>query len=269
MSVTVIIPTYNRAHIIKKSIESVLNQTLSPTEVLVVDDHSTDNTQEVIESIDDKRVKYIKNFRKKGANGARNTGILKANTKFIAFQDSDDLWYPQKLEKQVKFMNSCKDCAICFSSFKLIQEDEVKIVPVNKINSEIIHSKLKTGNFISTQTILIKTSVAKDLMFDEDLMRLQDWDFVLRAANTNKIYHLEEPLVDVEAQSDSITNNVHYLDAYEQIFNKHPTLADENFYNKYIYYRIRAKNKKKENAYILPILDYGKAFVCRTLHSLI
>lgn len=267
MSITVIIPTYNRGHLIKRSIESVLNQTNPPSEILVVDDHSTDNTYEIIESIQDNRVKYIKNYRRKGANGARNSGILKTKTKYVAFQDSDDIWHPQKLEKQIKIISKSIGYDMCFSSFNLIQKDGVKLFPEYKIISEEILSKLRTGNFISTQTIILKTKIAKELLFDESLLRLQDWDFVLRIAKTYRIFHLDEPLVDVEVQNDSITKNIHILEAYEDIFKKHPYLSTVTHYNRYLYFRITGKNEWSNRNYIASIINYGKAFFNRIKHS--
>ena len=88
--VSVIIPTYNRAHLIKRSAMSVLNQTYSNLELIIVDDGSTDNTEEVVKSIDDNRVIYIKQPNQ-GACAARNNGIDHAKGEFIAFQDSDDV----------------------------------------------------------------------------------------------------------------------------------------------------------------------------------
>ncbi|TYL65903.1 glycosyltransferase family 2 protein, partial [Klebsiella pneumoniae] len=89
--ISVVIPTYNRGHTIEESIRSVLNQTLQPKEIIVVDDFSTDNTEEIIKKINAPNVIYVKNKMSKGANGARNTGILLATEKFIAFHDSDDI----------------------------------------------------------------------------------------------------------------------------------------------------------------------------------
>ena len=99
--ITVIIPTYNRANIISKSIESVLNQTYNNIELIIVDDGSTDNTEEVIASIKDDRIKYYKLKKNSGTAIARNYGIEKSTCKYIAFQDSDDIFRNNKLELQI------------------------------------------------------------------------------------------------------------------------------------------------------------------------
>ena len=99
--VTVIIPTYNRAKTIERSINSVLSQSYSNLELIVVDDGSSDNTKSVVENIDDSRVRYIWQ-NNSGACAARNNGINNARGEYIAFNDSDDTWKPNKLEKQLE-----------------------------------------------------------------------------------------------------------------------------------------------------------------------
>lgn len=99
--VSVIIPTYNRGRLILDSVNSVLNQTYKNIELIVVDDCSTDDTKEVIESIKDSHIKYIKLEKNSGACIARNRGIEKSTGEFIAFNDSDDLWIPEKICRQL------------------------------------------------------------------------------------------------------------------------------------------------------------------------
>ena len=104
--VSVILPTYNRAEILKKSIDSVLMQSYPEFELLIVDDGSTDNTKELVASYEDSRIRYLYTEINRGAAAARNFGIENAsgNADFIAFEDSDDLWHKDKLKKQIKEM---------------------------------------------------------------------------------------------------------------------------------------------------------------------
>src|SRR4030043_1337098 len=104
-TVSVIIPTYNRAHLVGRSIRSVLNQTYQDLEVIVVDDGSKDNTAEIVRGITDPRIVFLKHEKNRGVSAARNTGLKAARGKYIAFQDSDDEWLPQKLEKQLELFN--------------------------------------------------------------------------------------------------------------------------------------------------------------------
>ena len=98
--VSVIIPTYNRADTIKRSIESVLSQSYQDFEIIIIDDGSTDDTYRVVKEIRDTRICYIKGDKRMGANAARNIGVQRAKGEFIAFQDSDDIWRKDKLENQ-------------------------------------------------------------------------------------------------------------------------------------------------------------------------
>ncbi len=100
-TVSVIIPTYNRANLVSRAIKSVLNQTYQDFEIIVVDDCSEDNTEEIVKSFNDSRIRYIKHKKNKGGSAARNTGIKRARGKYIAFLDDDDEWLPSKLEKQI------------------------------------------------------------------------------------------------------------------------------------------------------------------------
>lgn len=224
-AISVIIPTYNRAHLIKESLQSVLDQTLKPYEIIVVDDFSTDNTEEVIKSLNSPLIKYVKNQRKKGANGARNTGILMAQGEYIAFHDSDDIWFTNKLESQYNFMRINQNFDLCFCSLLILDESESlkKIVkPKKKIKDKNIGYLLSNENIISTQTIFIKRSVANKILFDENIWRFQDWDFVIRVYQAGfKIYHLNTTLVKQIVNFGSISKNVNYKEAYDMICDKH------------------------------------------------
>ena len=104
MLVSIIIPMYNREKTIKMAVESILEQTCQDFELIIVDDCSTDNTDEVVASIKDERIRYLKNERNSGAAVSRNRALREAKGRWIAFLDSDDLWMPEKLEKQISFM---------------------------------------------------------------------------------------------------------------------------------------------------------------------
>lgn len=104
--VSIIMPSYNTGKYIGKSIESVLNQTYQNWELIIVDDCSIDNTDKVVAGIDDARIKYMKNLCNSGAAISRNRALREAKGRWIAFLDSDDLWKPQKLQKQIEFMEN-------------------------------------------------------------------------------------------------------------------------------------------------------------------
>ena len=104
--VSVIIPTYNGSNTILRAINSVLNQTYSNLELIIVDDCSKDNTFEVVKNVKDKRVKVLRHKKNRGGSAARNTGIKEAKGEYIAFLDDDDEWLSEKVEKQVEYLKN-------------------------------------------------------------------------------------------------------------------------------------------------------------------
>ena len=217
--ISVIIPTYNRGHVIRKSVESVLNQSFDDIEVIVVDDGSTDDTKIVVQSISDDRVKYIYQ-QNAGAGAARNTGIESAGGEFIAFQDSDDIWHSEKLERQYqKIISVDADVVLC--KLNKIFEDGL---------SQKMGSQLKEGFIpvygdlrgVGTQTILAKKKVFSLVRFDVNMPRLQDLDLLLRLSEHSKIYCMDDALVDYYTQNDSISNRTDKLyQACRRIYEKY------------------------------------------------
>lgn len=245
--ISVIIPTFNRGNLIENSIKSVLNQTFNKIEILIIDDGSNDNTKDIIKNIDDKRIKYLKLRKNKGACNARNVGIKKAKGEYIAFQDSDDLFYPYKLEKQLKNLIN-KNSSLDFCKIKIFYKDVYYyIIPGNStekriINGSIFEELISHGNFISTQAILAKKDILQKYMFDPILPRLQDYDLILRMAQKIKISFTREVLVDIHIQNDSISKSREKLRyTIFRLLNK-----DYNF-NK--------KQKISFNKYLLKILN--------------
>lgn len=208
--ISIIIPTYNRGNLICNSIKSVLNQTYKNFEVIVVDDGSIDNTREQIEKIKDNRIKYIKLYKNRGASNARNIGISQATGKYISFQDSDDVYYPDKLEKQIKNMFNMKS-NFDFCKIKVFVNDSFsKFYPNSRQEKSIregniLKELITYGNFISTQSILVKKNLLKKYFFDINLPRLQDFDIILRMFPKTKISYTKNVLVELHMQSDSIT----------------------------------------------------------------
>ena len=102
--VSIIMPSYNTGKFIQETLDSVFAQTYTNWEIIIVDDCSTDNTDEIVGAIQDERIRYFKNEKNSGAAISRNRALCEARGKWIAFLDSDDLWHPTKLEKQIRFM---------------------------------------------------------------------------------------------------------------------------------------------------------------------
>lgn len=210
--VSVIIPTYNRAPKLLNSVNSVLQQTYTNMEVLIVDDGSTDNTQEVVEAIVDTRVRYIKLPHNMGASGARNAGVEYAETDIIAFQDSDDLWIPDKLEKQMKYWKEHPEFSMIYCAICLHDSDGMSVFPgegfVGDLEGDIL-SWLLFRNSIGTPTMLMyKNCFIKAGGFDVTMNSLEDWDFAIRFAKKYLIGYLDKPLVDSYDTAGGISSRV-------------------------------------------------------------
>lgn len=186
--VTVIIPTYKRPHLVVRAINSVLVQTHRQLEVLVVDDCSQDDTQSAVVAIGDSRVRYLQHNRNKGLPAARNTGIRAAQGEYIAFLDDDDQWRTDKIEKQLQ---------------KIRQYDAVACTAMSSANgcamrthrnTVITLDDLRRGSF-APSGLLARTSVLRDVMFDEDIAQGEDWDAFIRIAQRYSIGWVPEPLL--------------------------------------------------------------------------
>jgi glycosyltransferase involved in cell wall biosynthesis len=226
--VSVILTTYNRAHIVSKSLQSVLTQTYRNFEVIVIDDNSTDNTKEIITNIayKDSRVKYFRNNENKGLAGARNVGINLAKGEFIAFAD-DDEWFPNKLEKQVNLLQTLpENFAVAYSGFyKVIGTEKIYIPPKNIYPKEgSILSSLLKGNFVGTPSILVRKSALLDVgLFDEKLLMFEDWELVIRLSKKYQFKLIDEPLFISYDSPNSVNKQkgVIFAHTVEYILEKH------------------------------------------------
>jgi glycosyltransferase involved in cell wall biosynthesis len=193
--VSVIIPTFNRRAMLLEAIDSVLAQSFTEFELIVIDDGSTDGTAEYLARLDETiRVERIEH---RGPAAARNRGVALARAPLIAFLDSDDLWAPTKLERQLAFMSTNPDCAIS-------QTNEIWIRNGRRVNPGVRHRKRGGDIFIdSLRTCLISmssTMMRTDLFrslggFDESMDAAEDYDLWLRILIDHEAGLLDEPLV--------------------------------------------------------------------------
>ncbi len=225
--ISVVIPTYNRKEKLPECIESVLRQSYREIEVLVVDDASTDGTEEIFREISDKRLKYFRYDTNRGACYARNYGAKRAEGELLAFQDSDDLWHPDKLEKQYELLLSA-DADLCFCGMNRVSEKGSRFYyPVHPFHPECGLEEFLAENRASTQTMLMHRFVWEELQFDEDIRRYQDWDFGIRAAAEFKLCYLPEALVESEVGADSISSRVKSYPHLLHLYQKHEALYQQ------------------------------------------
>ncbi len=211
-TVSVIVPTYNRADAIPRTIESVLSQTLEDLELIIVDDASDDDTDEVVASYDDDRIRFFQHEENQGASVARNTGIDHAEGEYMAFLDSDDVWLPTKVEKQVLTLELRSDeWVAAYCKAETVHPDGQN--PVIKWATELISRRNKTegaeggkeliGPVLSDDlhtsagsSLLVKSDVVREIDgFDESFDRFQDPEFLIRVLKHGKLACVNEPLL--------------------------------------------------------------------------
>jgi glycosyltransferase involved in cell wall biosynthesis len=194
-NISVIIPTYNRAHYLNRVIKSVFNQSYLPPEVIVVDDGSKDNSSEIIQR-NFKGVKYIWQ-ENRGPSAARNKGIIESKGEWLALLDSDDEWLPKKLERQIKALANSSTSKICYTN-------EIWIKAGKRVNPKKRHEKFGGLIFhkclplciISPSSVLIHRSVFDEVgLFDESLTVCEDYDLWLRISAKYPVLFLDEPLI--------------------------------------------------------------------------
>ena len=179
--ISVVLPSYNRAHILPRAIESILGQTYKDIELIIVDDGSSDNTAEVVGSFSDSRIVYVRQ-ENAGACAARNNGIAHARGDYIAFQDSDDIWHQDKLEKQLATLqNTGADVVFCRMN-RMVGGEKVGLV------SDYFHEgflpKDEVPMSIGTQTLVGKSEVFTQERFDSEMPRFQEFEMLVRAQNS-------------------------------------------------------------------------------------
>lgn len=212
--VSVIIPTYNRGWIIKESIDSVFSQTFDAFELIVVDDGSDDNTSEILDSYGNK-LRIIRQANQ-GVSAARNRGIIASSGEFIALLDSDDLWLPEKLDRQMSFFRNNPDAVIC-------QTQEIWIRNGKRVNPCKHHKKLSGMIFepslnlclVSPSAVMFKRELMDMVgFFDERFPACEDYDLWLRVSLAYPVYLIDEALIIKRGgHSDQLSRNP-MLDKY-------------------------------------------------------
>ncbi len=249
--ISVVMPTYNRAHLIADAINSIFGQTFPNLEVIVVDDGSTDETQRVLAPYMEK-ITYIRT-ENRGIAAARNTGMRHASGQYLAWMDSDDMWMPDKLMIQAAYMTSNPDVLMTstdFSAFNdqglnekshirsyytmidktpngfagiysacrvfdisaLIKPSVSDKVMVNVYFGHIYH-RLVAGNCIHPPTVLISRSAAQEVGdIDESLPNVMEYDYFIRMSRAGKIAYLDMPLLYYRYSDDQISSDKHLVD---------------------------------------------------------
>lgn len=217
LSVSVVIPTFNRASFLQCAIDSVLSQTFDNFELVIVDDGSTDGTKTLVESYCDPRIRFL-STNNQGPARARNIGIENAKGDLVAFLDSDDCWFPEKLERQVTLLNS--EIGLVYCSVLIGRNwDEAKILSKAQYRGNCFPFYIENPGVAiigyGCSTVLVRKSLLLSVgAFDENIPSpAEDYDLFLRLSNITKVDFIEEPLAFYRVHETNISG---HLDSYVQ-----------------------------------------------------
>lgn len=231
--VSIITPAYNAGATIGDTIESVLSQTFSDFEMIIVDDGSTDNTAQLINNIKDERIVYIFQSNKDRAE-ARNHGIGIARGDYIALLDSDDLWMQDKLEKQVPLLDENPEIGLVYSDLYYFAhqtgEDLLQFSKKVKLQKGTVPVRLIIErNFIQSPTPIIRRDVFEEVgLFDTNLIPVEDWDMWIRIVAKFPIDFIDEPLARYRVHENTILWSQHPEKQYSAV-NKMLDKVEQNF----------------------------------------
>jgi len=234
--VSVVIPTYNRSNLIADAMDSVNVQTYRPIQIIVVDDGSEDDTEQKVENWKSAHahdvelsVQYVQQVNQ-GGNVARNRGIMETSGEFVAFLDSDDLWHPSKLEKQISVLTGDAEIGAVYCGLQQVELESGKVVEVNDRTfpqGNILDQMLIHDVTAPTSTYVVRREVFDKVgCFDIGLQARQDWDMWIRVSATYKIGCVPEALVDFRDHTGprTFSNPEKEIHAYHRIMEKYAEL---------------------------------------------
>lgn len=264
--VTIIIPTFNRCRVLKRAILSATGQTYENIEILVINDGSSDATPEIVNSIDDRRIKYFSNKESRGPAAARNTGIKNASGDFITFLEDDDEWLAEKISKQLGIYQAAHtEVGLVFTNG--FSEYENGYIIREKIDSGIIYNP-EQDKFFPLRILISPPSswmlpaiiVRKIGYFDESMYNWDDGDYLVRVAHNYPLYFLNENLLTWHALQPHVNAISPNLIKGKEIFlrkNLEALKQDPEYL--FRFYRTLGKdlllsNKKRARSYLLKAL---------------
>jgi len=220
--ISVIIPTYNRAMLLRSAINSVLSQTYDDYEIIVIDDGSTDDTAEVVKEFPADKLRYV--FQENnGRSAARNNGIKIARGEYIAFLDSDDLFLPTKLELQAQFLDNNPDYGLVYSFAKTVDESG-KLLHQYFYEGDLsgwIYPDLLSlrNNVITTPTVMVRAQIIAELGgFDETMDICEDLDLWCRIARTYEVMQIRQHLASIGLRSGERLNIIESVAARKRYY---------------------------------------------------
>jgi glycosyltransferase involved in cell wall biosynthesis len=207
--VSVIVTTYKRAKLLAETLDSILAQTFTDLELIVVDNLSEDGTREYVSGLADPRVRYFRNANHGVIAVNRNYGIRQAKGRYIAFCDDDDLWRADKLEQQVKLLEQHAEVALCYTQAESFLGDRILATRMNRRQVHANHFfQLLRGNFFPNSSVLIRREVFEELgVLTEDASLREDYEMWLRIAKRYRLMGIEASLIRYRVHPSNVAGN--------------------------------------------------------------
>lgn len=205
--ISVVMPVYNGEKYLREAMDSILNQTFTDFEFIILNDASKDSTEEVIKSYEDERIVYLKNEQNLGVAGTLNRGIENAKGEYIARIDADDIAMPERFEKQVAFMDAHPDVGVCGSCIRIFEEDGTERDFIySKTDKELRVDMLFNSGF-AHPAVMIRKSVLdeKNLFYNTEFEKAEDYRMWYDIMKTSKGYNLQEPLLRYRHHQNQVT----------------------------------------------------------------
>jgi glycosyltransferase involved in cell wall biosynthesis len=224
--VSIVLPVFNRGSVVGRAVRSLLNQTSRHWEAVIVDDGSTDQSTQVIEQyiVKDSRINLIRHPQRKGAQAARNTGIFAANGKWVAFLDSDDMWFPDSLETRLQLAMKNGLHVVHSECYVLRPEDtESRQFGVPRMQDEVYKQLLQRPGPMFQGLLVSKEALSRIGPLDETIVSYQEWDTSIRLAKHYPFGFVTEPtfLYDCRHTDTISKDSLREAKGYEQVFTKH------------------------------------------------
>ncbi|WP_049935576.1 glycosyltransferase family 2 protein [Haloplanus natans] len=228
--VSVVIPTYNRAQLLPRAVDSVLNQTLDEFQLIVVDDGSTDETPSVMKSYTDDRISYVQLTENRGANAARNEGIRTAAAPYISFLDSDDAFLPTHLETVITELDDLPESiGGVYTTERFIQDSSVKDINYARAAVTDLVEVVRDYQVGGFSCLTFRSKVFNEIgLLDESLDAFQDRDFLIRFLDKYDLAPISEELVEYYLHQGRLSENTKMkLSALNQLTQKHQERFDK------------------------------------------
>lgn len=203
--ISIIMNCYNGEAFLNEAINSITKQTFENWELIFFDNNSKDNSEKIVKSFKDSRIKYFKSDRLLNLYDARNLAVKKTNGDYISFLDTDDMWTKDKLEKQINFIKKNSNYKILYSNYYVLKNNEKQIMYKNELPSGFITQKLLDFYGIGINTAFLDKSIFDQFKFKKDLNIIGDFDFFIKTSKKFEIGYISDPLTFYRIHENSFT----------------------------------------------------------------